>query len=108
VTDRLPSVHPNDLWQAHTELAVMVLDETGKPARPWLKVILDDHSWAVAGYTVFLGDPSAMQTALASRQAIWRKQDPAWPVCRVSRQVAPFLRISCTLGVGPVVMTGSG
>jgi len=79
---RRESAHPNDLWQAdHTELDVMVLDESEKPARPWLTVILDDHSRAVAGYTVFLGDPSAMQTALALRQAIWRKQDPAWPVC---------------------------
>ena len=79
---RRESAHPNDLWQAdHTELDVMVLDETGKPARPWLTVILDDHSRAVAGYTVFLGDPTALQTALALRQAIWRKTDPAWPVC---------------------------
>src|SRR6478735_6313581 len=79
---RRESAHPNDLWQAdHSELDVMVLDETGKPARPWLTVILDDHSRAVAGYTVFLGDPSAWQTALALRQAIWRKSDPAWPVC---------------------------
>src|SRR5664279_4562221 len=59
---RRESAHPNDLWQAdHTELDVMVLDETGKPARPWLTVILDDHSRAVAGYTVFLGDPTALQ-----------------------------------------------
>ena len=43
---------PNDIWQAdHTELDVMVLDEAGRPARPWLTVILDDHSRAVAGYT---------------------------------------------------------
>ena len=50
---RRESAHPNDLWQAdHTELDVMVVDETGKPVRPWLTVILDDHSRAVAGYTV--------------------------------------------------------
>ena len=79
---RRESAHPNDLWQAdHTELDVMVLDETGKPARPWLTVILDDHSRAVAGYTVFLGDPTALQTALALRQAVWRKTDPGWTVC---------------------------
>jgi putative transposase len=63
------------------QLDVMVLDETGKPARPWLTVILDDHSRAVAGYTVFLGDPTALQTALALRQAVWRKADPGWTVC---------------------------
>ena len=32
-------------------------------------------------FTVFLGDPTALQTALALRQAIWRKGDPAWQVC---------------------------
>ena len=79
---RRESAHANDIWQAdHTELDVMVLDATGSPARPWLTVILDDHSRAIAGYTVFLGDPTAVQTALALRQAIWRKTDPAWPVC---------------------------
>lgn len=79
---RRESVHPNDLWQAdHTELDVMITDEAGRVVRPWLTVILDDHSRAVTGYTVFLGDPSSLQTALALRQAIWRKADPGWPVC---------------------------
>jgi putative transposase len=79
---RRESAHPNDIWQAdHTELDVMVLDEADAPVRPWLTAILDDHSRAIAGYTVFLGDPSAMQTALALRQAVWRKADPAWQVC---------------------------
>jgi len=79
---RRESVHPNDIWQAdHTQLDVMVVNEKGSPARPWLTVILDDHSRAIAGYTVFIGEPSAAQTALALRQAIWRKEDPAWRVC---------------------------
>ena len=79
---RREAVHPNDIWQAdHTELDLMVLDETGRPARPWLTMILDDRPQAIPGYTVFLGDPSTLQTALALRQAIWRKTDPAWPVC---------------------------
>lgn len=48
---RREAAHPNDVWQAdHTELDVMILDESGTPARPWLTVILDDHSRAVAGY----------------------------------------------------------
>jgi hypothetical protein len=35
---RRESAHPNDLWQAdHTELDVMVFDETGKPALPRLR-----------------------------------------------------------------------
>jgi putative transposase len=79
---RRESAHSNDIWQAdHTELDVMVLDEAGAPVRPWLTAILDDHSRAIAGYTVFLGDPTALQTALALRQAVWRKADPAWQVC---------------------------
>ena len=79
---RRESVRPNDLWQAdHTELDIMVLDESDQPVRPWLTVVLDDRSRAVAGFTVFLGDPTAAQTALALRQAIWRKSDLGWPMC---------------------------
>lgn len=79
---RRESKKPNELWQAdHTELDVMILDAADRPARPWLTVIEDDHSRAVAGYTVFLGAPTSMQTALALRQAIWRKVDPQWQVC---------------------------
>ena len=37
----------------------------------------------VCGYTVFLGAPSAMNTALALRQAIWPKTDPGWPMCGI-------------------------
>ncbi len=73
---------PNELWQAdHTELDVMIVDDAGHPARPWLTAVLDDHSRVVAGYTVFVATPTALQTALALHQAIWRKVDPAWPVC---------------------------
>jgi putative transposase len=46
-------------------------------------VVLDDHSRAVAGFTVTLDAPSALQTALALRQAIWRKSVPAWPLCGI-------------------------
>ena len=51
--------------------------------RPWLTVTEDDHSRAIAGYVVFVAAPSALQTALALRQAIWRKPHPAWPVCGI-------------------------
>lgn len=73
---------PNAMWQAdHTMLDILVVGTDGKPARPWLTTILDDYSRAICGYTVFLGAPSAMNTALALRQAIWHKTDPAWPMC---------------------------
>ena len=75
---------PNAIWQAdHTELDILILDANGATVRPWLTTVIDDHSRAVAGYRVFLGAPSALQTSLALRQAIWRKPDPAWPVCGI-------------------------
>lgn len=78
---RRTAARPNEQWQAdHTLLDVQVLDASGQPDRPWLTVVLDDYSRAVAGYTVFLGDPTAEQTALALHQAAGRKTHPAWPV----------------------------
>jgi putative transposase len=88
--DRYELIHrhraeqPNAVWQAdHTQLDLLILDANGKPARPWLTIVQDDYSRAVAGYCVFLGAPSALQTSLALRQAIWRKTDPDWPVCGI-------------------------
>lgn len=73
--------HPNAMWQVdHTQLDILVL-HAGEPVRPWLTVVLDDHSRAVPGYTVGLGAPSALNTSLALRQAIWTKSDPSWPMC---------------------------
>lgn len=75
---------PNAIWQAdHTQLDILILDSNGATVRPWLTTVIDDYSRAVAGYTVFLGAPSALQTSLALRQAIWRKIDPAWPLCGI-------------------------
>ena len=71
---------PNAIWQAdHTQLDIFV-DHAGKPRKPWLTVVLDDYSRVVAGYAVSLSSPSAIQTALALRQAIWRKSLPGWSV----------------------------
>jgi putative transposase len=71
---------PNAIWQAdHTQLDIFV-DDAGKARKPWLTVILDDYSRAVAGYAVSLSSPSAIQTALSLRQAIWRKERPDWSV----------------------------
>lgn len=68
---------PNGTWQAdHTELDILILDANGKEVRPWLTTVIDDHLRAVAGYMVFLGAPSALNTSLALRQAIWRKVRP--------------------------------
>lgn len=76
--------HPNEIWQAdHTQLDQWVVTPAGNTARPWLTVIEDDHSRAIAGYAVNLGAPSALQTALALRQAIWRKAEPSWHICGI-------------------------
>ena len=37
----------------------------------------------MAGYGLNLGAPSALNTALAFRQAIWRKEHPDWHVCGI-------------------------
>jgi len=78
---RRQAERPNEVWQAdHTELDLLVLDENGRTARPWLTVVLDDCSRAVCGYTVFLGAPSALNLSLALRQAVRPKADPGWVV----------------------------
>ncbi|NJN48065.1 MAG: DDE-type integrase/transposase/recombinase [Candidatus Competibacteraceae bacterium] len=75
---------PNAIWQAdHTQLDILILDANGATVRPWLTTVIDDYSRSVAGFMIFLGAPSALQTSLALRQAIWRKTDPAWPVCGI-------------------------
>ncbi len=68
---------PNALWQAdHTQLDLIL--DTGE--RPWLTIVLDDHSRAVAGYSLNLDAPSALNTSLALRHAIWAKPEPTWEV----------------------------
>ena len=52
-------------------------------AKPWLTVVIDDYSRAVAGYFLSFEDPSALHTSLALRQAIWRKEDSRWIVCGI-------------------------
>lgn len=84
---RREASHPNEMWQAdHTPLDLWLVNERGQPARPWLTVILDDYSRAIAGYVVSFQAPSALNTALALRQAIWRKADPRWHVCGIPEQ----------------------
>jgi putative transposase len=81
---RREAAKPNQIWQAdHTLLDLWVLTPSGGPGRPWLTLIEDDHSRAVAGYAVNLDAPSALTTSLAFRQAIWRKPWPGWHVCGI-------------------------
>jgi putative transposase len=89
---RRQASRPNEIWQAdHTQLDLWVVTPAGKPARPWLTVIEDDYSRAIAGYAVNLGAPSALQTALVLRQAIRRlhRHQGTPPVRRVRRRGPP-------------------
>ena len=63
---RREATAPNAIWQAdHTPLDCWIRDEQRqRPVKPWLTVILDDYSRAVAGYRLSLSAPSALQTAL--------------------------------------------
>jgi putative transposase len=75
---------PNAIWQAdHTELDILLKYEKGRGRKPWLTIVLDDYSRAVAGYLLSFSAPSAIQTALALRQAIWRKAQAGWHVCGI-------------------------
>ena len=81
---RREAARPNEVWQAdHTLLDIVVTDEAGRTVRPWLTVVIDDHSRAVAGYALAAAEPTALRTALVLRQAIWRKAEPRWPVCGI-------------------------
>jgi putative transposase len=81
---RREASQPNEIWQAdHTPLDVWLIGEGGQPIRPWLTVIEDDYSRAIAGYYLLTHPPSILHTALALRQAIWRKSEPHWHICGI-------------------------
>lgn len=81
---RREATRPNQIWQAdHTQLDILVQGADGDPVRPWLTVVIDDHSRAVAAYQLTISPPNALQTALALRRAIWRKAEPGWTICGI-------------------------
>lgn len=72
---------PNAMWQSdHTMLDILVVGTDGKPARPWLRTILDDCSRAVCGYTVFLGASSLFRVHESSSTRVRSS-----PLCSASR-----------------------
>ncbi|STO91522.1 Mu transposase C-terminal domain-containing protein [Fluoribacter dumoffii] len=77
-------MRPNQIWQAdHTLLDILVLDGKGSVKRPWLTIIMDDYSRAIAGYYLSFNAPSSLQTSLAFRQAIWIKNESQWGICGI-------------------------
>lgn len=79
---RRQSERPNALWRAdHTELDLLVVDANGAPARPWLTVVLDDCSRAVAGYTFVPGRAvGAEPLAGVAPRPCGARPTPAWAV----------------------------
>jgi putative transposase len=48
---RREATGPNAVWQAdHTPLDILLIRPDGEPAKPWLSIVIDDYSRAVAGY----------------------------------------------------------
>src|SRR5258707_5130410 len=81
---RREATHANAMWQAdHTPLDVWLLDEAGKPAKPYLTAIEDDYSRMIMGYRLSFQSATALTTALTRRQVIWRKDDPRWSACGI-------------------------
>ena len=81
---RREALKPNSIWQVdHAQLDIKLLREDGSVGRPWLTIVIDDYSRAVAGYYLAFEPPSSLRTTLALRQGIWRKGDPHWEVCGI-------------------------
>jgi putative transposase len=85
---RRESSRPNEIWQAdHCWLGIWVFDEDGQAVRPWLTVVLDDYSRAIAGYRVTVSAPTALHSALTLRQAMLPKEHVQWPVYGVPQML---------------------
>lgn len=92
---RREALRPNSIWQVdHAQLDIKLLREEGSIGRPWLTIVIDDYSRAVAGYYLGFDPPSSLRTTLALRQGIWRKG------ILIGRSAA-FLTF-CTPTTGPI------
>ena len=81
---RREALKPNAIWQVdHAQLDIKLVREDGSSAKPWLTIVIDDYSRAVAGYYLGFEPPSSLRTTLALRQGIWRKGDPHWEICGI-------------------------
>ncbi len=86
LVDHRDASRPNEIWYAdHTLLDIWLRDAKGKLVQPWLTVIMDDYSRAIAGFGLSDRVPSTRQTALVLRQAMWHKDSLQWPICGVQK-----------------------
>ena len=61
---------PNAIWQAdHAQLDIKLLKEDGSAARPWLTIVIDDYSRAIAGYYLGFDAPSPCEPRLLCARA---------------------------------------
>ncbi len=81
---RREALKPNSIWQVdHAQLDIKLLRDDGSIGKPWLTIVIDDYSRAVAGYYLGFEPPSSLRTTLALRQGIWRKGDLHWEICGI-------------------------
>jgi putative transposase len=81
---RREAAKPNAIWQVdHAQLDIKLVRDDGSVGKPWLTIVIDDYSRAVAGYYLGFEPPSSLRTTLALRQGIWRKGDPHWEICGI-------------------------
>ena len=104
---RREAERPNQIWQAdHTQLDLWAIRDDGQPDRPWLSIIIDDHSRAIAGFSFSFNSPSTLLTSLVLRQAIWRKADAHWIVFGIptysTRTTAAISRRSTSSRLPPI------
>ena len=79
---RREALKPNAIWQvAHAQLDIKLVREDGSFGKPWLTIVIDDYSRAVAGYYLAFEPPSSLQTTLALRQ------DDLWNSARLAGEI---------------------
>jgi hypothetical protein len=61
-----------------------------------------DDSRAMAGYFLTFEAPSALNTSLALRQAIWRKDDARWHICGVPSDSRAWLQVTERFALNPL------
>jgi transposase InsO family protein len=63
---RREALKPNSIWQVdHAQLDIKLLRDDGSVGKPWLTIVIDDYSRAVAGYYLGFEPPSSLRTTLA-------------------------------------------
>jgi putative transposase len=69
---------PNAIWQAdHSPLDISLVCPGGEPEKPWLTIVMDDYSRAVAGCLLSFEPPSPLHTSFAlSRTAYGSPRSP--------------------------------